>query len=700
MNVFYCSSYRRLRPVLFKRLRPTRLRPTRLRPILFACQRLCPAMGRKRKECPSSAISSLAIIESQTAVHSVISALNRCSDRVPTTSMSWCRKLAKDVLYADATTDTPYGKVCVESIVNGSKGPLTLWHLNPFAFLYHACTLSAMFASFLFACTAKAAGGILRFVIYLDKAVPGNDKRADGGRATQCVYWSCLEFPAWFRSRRCGWMPFTYILQNDLKHAGIIDSQLMRLWVHTFDNESVDPNITAGFVLPNGDRTWVLKGRCCVSVADWEQHVRGFNLIGYNGIVPCGVCKNVLGRRADFNHPVFVHISSHEYHRFQMHTPESFFEAADEVQRVAEEEPARLAVQQTSTGIKFHKKGLIFDKWLRNKLQPPMAMYVDWMHTYCSSGGVLQYHLNQFVLYLEKCGFAIADIDTYMKGVTLPRGMSSKIPHRFFENRVRREKGAYLKAFAADVMTALVTLGLFIDAVVMPLMLPELQEHIQCFMLARIIIALLQRGDLATLDTFQNAVHTHHILFKRLYPDCLRPKLHNQAHISMFWWFWGVLLSCYAPERRHRLMKRIMGFSYDKPTRTVMAYDIRMWLQNIKLGVTFEDYHLSGNINRIDVQVDNISFSSWSLWVQTPIGMFGRGDLLQWSADVNLGFAIGFAIASGTCVAMLNSLQKVAGNDWEKRHGVITVVRVADIIGAVPYTSKNGLFSPMLISTS
>ena len=659
------------------------------------------AMGRKRKECPSSLSSAIAVIDSQVAVNTVFTAFSQCSDKPPPSSVSWCRKLAHDVLYADALTETPYGRVCLESVVHGSKGQLTLWHLNPFAFLYHACMLSQMFASFLFECTAKAAGGVLRFVIYLDKATPGNDKRADGGRATQCVYWTCLEFPAWFRSRRCGWLPFTYILQKDLKNAGIIDSQLMRLWVLTFDNEEASPNMTAGFALPNGDRTWELKGRCCVSVADWEQHIRGFNFIGYNGLIPCGgICKNVIGRRPDFVDPVFVHISSHEYHRFQMHTSESLFEAADEVQRVAEEEPARLAVEQTSTGIKFHSKGLLFDKWLRNKLKPPMAMYVDWMHTYCSSGGVMQYVLNQFVLKLEKCGFDIADIDVYMKGVTLPRGMSSKMPHEFFQTRVRRKPGAHLKAFAADVMTALVTLGLFVDAVVIPLNLPELQEHIQCFMLARVIIALLQRGDIGSLDTFKTARHTFHILFKRLYPECVKPKLHNQAHIHMFWWFWGVLLSCYGPERRHRLMKRIMGYSFNKPTQSVMAYDVRLWLKNIQLGVTFQDYHLSGTINSIDVRVNDIYFSKWSLWVQTPIGMFGKGDLLQWATSVNLGFAIGFAIASGTCVAMVTSLQKAAGSNWTKRHGAITVVRVADIIGAVPYTAENGLVSPMLISTS
>ena len=45
----------------------------------------------------------------------------------------------------------------------------------------------------------------------------------------------------------------------------------------------------------------------------------------------------------------------------------------------------------------------------------------------------MQYLLNQFVLKLENCGFDIADIDVYMKGVTLPRGMSSKMPHVFFK---------------------------------------------------------------------------------------------------------------------------------------------------------------------------------------------------------------------------------------------------------------------------
>ena len=152
-------------------------------------------------------------------------------------------------------------------------------------------------------------------------------------------------------------------------------------------------------------------------------------------------------------------------------------------------------------------------------------------------------------------------------------------------------------------------------------------------------------------------------------------------------------------------MKRIMGFSFNRATRTVMAYDVRTWLQNIKLAHTFEAYHLSGNIRKSDVTIDGLFFSSWSLWVQTPLGMFGKGDLLQWAgfADLGLaelGFAISVAIVSdGTCVALFITLQKTVGNDLRKRHGAVTVVRVTDMVGVVPYTSENELVSPMLIAS-
>ena len=228
-----------------------------------------------------------------------------------------------------------------------------------------------MFVSFLYACTVNAAGGISTRPFLATASI-----QTEEGALNACIGHASKSLLGFSRDGVAG-PPFTYILQNDLKSAEVIDLQLMRLW-------SVEPNMTKGFGLPNGERIWNCKGKCCVFIADWEQYVRGFDLMGYLALLPCGYCMNVVGRRPDFDDPVFVHILSHEYHRFQLHTPEILFEAADEMQRIAEEEPVRLAVQQTSIGIEYYKEGLLFDKWSRAKLQP--LMFGDWMHTFYGSG--------------------------------------------------------------------------------------------------------------------------------------------------------------------------------------------------------------------------------------------------------------------------------------------------------------------------
>ena len=80
--------------------------------------------------------------------------------------------------------------------------------------------------------------------------------------------------------------------------------------------------------------------------------------------------------------------------------------------------------------------------------------------------------------------------------------------------------------------------------------------------------------------------------------------------------------------------------------------------------------------------------------------MFGKGDLWQWSSFGDLCLAeLGVVVSDVTCVALFYSLQKNAGDDLRKRHGAVTVVRVTDMVGVVPYTSENELVSPMWIAS-
>jgi hypothetical protein len=53
-------------------------------------------------------------------------------------------------------------------------------------------------------------GGMGRLALYFDEVKPGNVLRPDKGRSLQCVYWTLLDLPDWFRSRGYGWFHYGF----------------------------------------------------------------------------------------------------------------------------------------------------------------------------------------------------------------------------------------------------------------------------------------------------------------------------------------------------------------------------------------------------------------------------------------------------------------------------------------------------------
>ena len=158
------------------------------------------------------------------AVSSVLAALSdngqiECSVREG-------RKLAHKHLYELPATQTPFGPITKTTKVMGMKAALDIYHVNPTAFIYHALVLSMSLCVFLEACQSSNPAGVLTIALYLDEATPGNQNRPDRGRASQCCYWTILEFPPWFISRKCGWLPFAFILCAEMTAADLTDSML------------------------------------------------------------------------------------------------------------------------------------------------------------------------------------------------------------------------------------------------------------------------------------------------------------------------------------------------------------------------------------------------------------------------------------------------------------------------------------------
>ena len=294
---------------------------------------------------------------------------------------------------------------------------------------------------------------------YLDKAKPGNQERPDHARSSQCIYWSCLQFPSWFRSRRNGWIPFAYVNVAEQLEADLTDSMLVRFLVRTFDSSVSELAFSKGFTLRSHDgRSIVVRLRRQLTVADWEQHVKTMSLKGYNGSVPCGICRNVLGRCPFFeNDPDFVHLHSSEHEKFDKHTPESFAQLAAELKDVAQNRPGELADHEQASGLKYDPYAVPWDDEVRAKLAPPLNHFPDWMHTFPGSGGLAQYNVNAFVLQLSDYDISAEDIDLWCRDVHLPLSMT-RLSKTFFRDRIVQRAGAHMRAFASEVLTAFVLL--------------------------------------------------------------------------------------------------------------------------------------------------------------------------------------------------------------------------------------------------
>jgi hypothetical protein len=276
-------------------------------------------------------------------------------------SLSKKRKLAEAELYKLPNTLTPYGTVCHTSLVRGKNGELEIYHVNPFAMLQHATQSFSMFRDFFAKVVRGSPHGRIDLVYYLDRCTPGNVRRPDDGRSAQCIYWTVLQFPTWFKSRQNGWIPFAYVSVAGQKHVDLNDSALVRFLVRTFDSNDAQLAFSKGFGVPGpGDDILIVRASGQLIVADWDQHVKTFNLKGYHGSVPCGICKNIVGRCEYFEDEYLVHLHSSDYGRFDKHTPASFRELTERIKHIADHgTPSALLAEQQYTGITYDPEGLL-----------------------------------------------------------------------------------------------------------------------------------------------------------------------------------------------------------------------------------------------------------------------------------------------------------------------------------------------------
>ena len=300
-----------------------------------------------------------------------------------------CRLRVK--LYATGKLETLYGVLFDHLDVRNAEGT---WHkiqfINPFALLAVASAKSLAFLRLIQGMQQSAGGQQLRFVLYHDGVVPGNNLRPDDGRAFVSFLWSIMELPRWIRMRgRLRWFTLFYITKKDMKRLGIGIPQLTKAILRKLFGSEDDFNFLTGIPLQhNGEEVILRMKPRIITPQDFEAHVYMFGLKGASGMNPCPCCENSIGIPREYfeDESGFVHVYSSHYEKFKMRTQQRMKETIEEIKRVAESGNAdALDAIEVATGIVYNKDGLLFDDWTLELTGFPDCVYMD--ATHCLFGG-------------------------------------------------------------------------------------------------------------------------------------------------------------------------------------------------------------------------------------------------------------------------------------------------------------------------
>ena len=146
---------------------------------------------------------------------------------------------------------------------------------------------------------------------------------------------------------------------------------------------------------------------------------------------------------------------------------------------------------------------------------------MDWMHTLCSSGGLGQYELNQFLRRLKAkvaTGLQpafLAQLDAFRNQVAWPK-REPRHASLEFQERMVDKPGKHVRMFAAECMQSILALCLYVE--LQPEVRTKLPEETECLQLLGRILYLLRSGRMAVqkVDLLDRLVCEHHDRFVQL----------------------------------------------------------------------------------------------------------------------------------------------------------------------------------------
>ena len=550
-----------------------------------------------------------------------------------------------------AKRDTPYGCILKSmDLLRDDNSYFNLVYACPFALFYILCEASPDFFSLLF--TFWGFATIEPLVFYMDETRPGNILRPEMARAMHGIFWGIANLPDWYRGKSLFWIPFAHVPSKEMKRIRGGASAVYLKMCEVFWPTSLH--------LHNFERTGVeTRGRSAkfkygFMIVDEKCEKEVWGIKGAAGLKCCINCVNcVRTKRPIMARSGLVSFSEADMSKFERNTPEMLSAALDHLaaqKGVLNKKQFALLEQQL--GLVYDNCVVLYSPY-RGMLNLPLSRYSDWFHDLLASGGVYQLLVNEVVLdVLEETQLSLVDIDEFQVGVRLPQ---ARLPKTFFRDRVVEKRGAHLRCFAAETISAVVVLcfmfaSVFDDPAVLT------QQRRLCT-LARASLEILLAGDSAVrlADRLDSVLEELQVLLLTLYPWCDIPKVHLMRHIRDGFDTFKRNFACAAGERLHRRTKTLGRFSFNLFQNTILLRTVYAILEASKDKCNFVHTALEGKARTLVVLGERRE--SWASVLVGRKRLRAR-DVVHWVLDGrrHLGRVRGIVTYEGKAFASVAAL--------------------------------------------
>ena len=316
-------------------------------------------------------------------------------------------------------------------------------------------------------------------------------------------------------------------------------------------------------------------------ISDEKAEKEALGVKGASGTKFCVSCQNCVKVPADDlpEDSPWVHYSCTDMTKFIPHTVASFQELLEglRVGRAAWSN-ADFKLAEQSAGINLQEAVLV-QSHMKGIANVPRSRYVDWFHNAVASGGFMQYQFNQLLFELQKLGVAPSAVDQFE--CTLPRSHTT-LKKTFFQDRFVNHRCKHLRALGSGMISAASKLALFMAIVVDPMHV--LPGHSALLRLARRMLEFLLLGDrvLVFINELETTTHDHHVLYLRLLPQCNKPKLHLNRHLTEHMRLHNVNISCLPAERQHKQPKQRAAHCFKAFHKTLLVHYVYARLQGLQ----------------------------------------------------------------------------------------------------------------------